>query len=59
MAIKMVTIIFQISNATPIISLIRDIKVNFNYFPDLDERFYTKQLKDGKCNRDNYFFKFL
>ena len=52
-----VTIIFQISNATPIIRLlirvISDLKVNFNHLWDLDEMFYTKQLKDGKCNGDN------
>ena len=57
----MVTIIFQISYATPIIRLlirvISDLKVNFNFL-DLDEMFYTKQLKDGKCNGDNYFSNF-
>ena len=55
----MVTIIFQISNATPIIRLlirvISDLKVNFNYLLHLDEMFNTKQLKDGKCNGDNCF----
>ena len=25
---------------------------------DLDEVFYTKQLKDGDCHGDNCFFKF-
>ena len=58
----MVTIIFQISYATPIIRLlirvISDLKVNLNYLSDLDEMFYTKQLKDGKCNGDNYFLDF-
>ena len=45
--------------ATPIIRLlirvISDLKINSNYLSDLDEMFYTKQLKDGKCNGDNYF----
>ena len=59
----MVTIISQISNATPIISLlirviISDLKVNFNYLWDLDEMFFSKQLKDGECNGDNYFSDF-
>ena len=59
MANAMVTIIFQISDATPTIRLlirvISDLKVNFNYLSELDEMFYTKQLKDGECNGDNYF----
>ena len=59
MANAMVTIIFQISDTTPIIRLliwvITDLMVNFNYLSDLDEMFYTKQLKDGECNDDNYF----
>ena len=50
----MVTIIFQISDATPIISLlikvISGLKVNFKYLWDLDEMFFTKQLKDGEWN---------
>ena len=54
-----VTFIFQISYATPIIRLlirvISALKVNFNYLWDLDEMFYTKQLKDGEYNGDNYF----
>ena len=54
--------IFQISYATPIIMLlirvISALKVNFNYFLDLDEMFYTKQLKDDECNGDNYFLNF-
>ena len=58
----MVTIIFQISDATPIIRLlirvISDLKVNFNYLWDLDEMFYTKQLKDCECNGDNCFSNF-
>ena len=58
----MVPIIFQISDATPIISVlikvIGDLKVNFNYSSDLDEMFYTKQLKDCECNGDNYFSNF-
>ena len=62
MANAMVTIIFQISDATPIISLligvISGLKVNFNYLSDLDEMFYTKQLKDGQCYGDNYFLDF-
>ena len=62
MANAMVTIIFQISDATPIISLlirvISGLKVNFKYLWDLDEMFYTKQLKDGECNSDNYFLNF-
>ena len=59
MANAMLTIIFRIFDATPIISLlirvISDLKVNFNYLWDLDEMFYTKELKDGECNGDNYF----
>ena len=58
----MVTIIFQIADAIPIISpsirVISGLKVNFNFLWDLDEIFYTKQLKDGKCNGDNYFSNF-
>ena len=58
MANVMVTIIFQISDATPIIRLlirvISDLKVNSKYLCDLDEIFYTKQLNDGECNGDNY-----
>ena len=54
MANAMVTIIFQISDATPIISLlirvISGFKVNFKYLWDLDEMFFTKQLKDGEYN---------
>ena len=53
---------FQISDATPIIRLlirvISDLKINLNYLSDLGEMFYTKQLKDGKCNGDNYFSNF-
>ena len=63
MANTMVTIIFQISYATPIIRLlirvISDLKVNYNYLSDLDEMFHTKQLRNGEYNSDNYFFKFL
>ena len=62
MAKAMVKIIFQISDATPIISLlirvISDLKVNFNYLSDLDEMFFTKQLKDSECNGDNYISNF-
>ena len=58
----MVTNIFQISDATPIIrQLIRviiDLKVNINYLWDLHKMFYNKQLKDGECNGDNYFSNF-
>ena len=54
----MVTFIFQISDATPIIRLlirvISDLKVNLNYLWDLDEMFYTKEFEDGECNGDNY-----
>ena len=50
----MVTIIFQISDATPIIRLlvrvISGLKVNYNYLWDLDEMFFTKQLKEGGYN---------
>ena len=50
----MVTIIFQISDATPIIRpsirVISGLKVNFKYLWDLDEMFFTKQLKDGEYN---------
>ena len=62
MANAMVTIIFQISDAMPIIRLlirvISGLKVNFKYLWDLDEMFYAKQLKDGECNVDNYFSNF-
>ena len=55
MANAMVTIIFQISDATPIISLlirvISGFKVNFKYLWDLDEMCFTKQLKDSEYNR--------
>ena len=57
MASAMVTIIFQICNVTPIrllIMIFNDLKVNFNYLSDLDEMFYTKELKDRKCDGDNY-----
>ena len=58
----MVTIIFQISDAMPIIRLlirvIIDLKVNFKYLWNLDEMFFTKQLKDGECNSENYFSNF-
>ena len=57
MANAMVTIIFEMFDATPIIRLlirvISDLKVIFNYLSDLDEMFSTKQLKDGECNGDN------
>ena len=53
---------FQISDSTPLIKLltrvISDLKVNFIYLSDLDEMFYTKQLKHGECNGDNYFSNF-
>ena len=56
----MVTIIFQISDATPIIDVlirvISDPKVN--YLWDLNEMFCTKQLRDGECNGGNYFSNF-
>ena len=62
MANAMLTLICQISDATPIISLlirvISDLKVNSRYLWDLDEIFYTKQLNDGECNGDNYFSNF-
>ena len=55
----MVTIIFQISDAMPIIRLLirvfNGLKVNFKYLWDLGEMFFTKQLKDGECNGDSYF----
>ena len=55
----MVTIIFQISDATPIIRLlirvISDVNFNFKYLWDLDEMSLTEQLKDGEYNGDNYF----
>ena len=42
------TIIFQISEATPIIMLlirvISDLKVNYHYISDLDEMFHTDYL---------------
>ena len=50
----MVTIIFQISDATPIISLlirvISGLKVNFKYLWNLDEMFFTKQSRGGEYN---------
>ena len=48
-------------NVTAIISYASPdtyLKVNLNYLSDLDEMFYTKQLKDGECNDDNYFSNF-
>ena len=59
----MVTNMFQISEATPIIRLlirlISDLNnVNFNFLWDLDEMFDTKQLKDGEYSGDNYFSNF-
>ena len=58
----MATISFLRFHATPIIrQLIRviiNLKVNFNNLQDLDEMFYTKQLKDGECNGENYFSTF-
>ena len=63
MANAMVTTIFQISDATPIITLlirvISDLKVNFKYLSALDEMFYTKQLMDDESNGDNYFSNFF
>ena len=59
----MVTIIFQVSNAAPIIKrlikIISEFKVKFNYLSDLDGMFYTKPLKDSECKGGNYFFKLL
>ena len=53
MANAMVTIIFQISDAMPIISLlirVSGLKVTFKYLWDLNEMFLAKQLKDGEYN---------
>ena len=54
--------IYRISYDSPIIKLLirifSDLKANYNYLSDLDEMFYTKQLKDGECNGDNYFSNF-
>ena len=54
MANAMVTFIFQISNAKPkinlLIGVIIGLNVNFKYLWDLDETFFTKQLKDGEYN---------
>ena len=63
MANTVVTFIFQIYYATPIIRLlirvISYLKANFSYLRDLDEMLYTKQLKyDKKCNGENYFLNF-
>ena len=33
-----------------LIRVISDLKVNFNFLWDLDEMFFTKQLKDGDYN---------
>ena len=48
----MMAFIFQISYATPVITLlirvISDLKANHNYLSDLDEIFHTKQLKNGE-----------
>ena len=50
----MVTITFQISDATPMISLlikvISGFKVNFKYLWNFGEMFFTKQLKDNEYN---------
>ena len=32
------------------------LKVNLKYLWDWNEMFFTKQLKDGECNGDNYLF---
>ena len=53
-----IAFIYRISYASPIIELlirvVSDIKATFNYLSDLDEIFHTKQLKNGKCNSDNF-----
>ena len=63
MAYTKIALIFQIYYATPIIRLlirvISDLKVTCNYLSDLNEILYSDQLKDGECNVDNYFSKFL
>ena len=63
MANSMVTSIFQISEATPLISLlirvISDLKVTCNYLSDLNEILYNEQLEHGEYRGDNYFSKFL
>ena len=56
------TFIFQISYATPVITLsirvISDVKANHNYLSDLDKIFHTKQLKNDEYNSENYFSNF-
>ena len=63
MANTVVTIIFQISDDTPIIRLlirvISDHEVTFKYLSDIDEMFYTNHLKDGEFSGDIYFSIFL
>ena len=58
----MMAFIFQISYATPVITLlirvISDLKANHNYLSDLDEIFHTKQLKNGEYNSENYISNF-
>ena len=55
-----VTCIFQISYATPIIRLlirvISDLNFNCCYFLDLNK--HTMQLKDGDYSGGNHFSKF-
>ena len=55
----MVTIIFQISDATPIIRLllrvISDVKVTCNYLSDIYEILFSNQLENGDYKDDIYF----
>ena len=50
----MVTFIFQVSYAAPIIRpliwIISDVKVTYNYLSDLTEMLFSNQLKDDEYN---------
>ena len=39
--------------------VISDVKVFCNYLSDLNERFHTKQLKDGEYNKFKYLNEIL
>ena len=59
----MMTFIFQIYYATPIIRLlirvISVLKVTCNFLSELNEILYSDQSEDGEYNGDNSFSKFL
>ena len=63
MSNTVVTFIFQISYATPIIKLlirvISDPKVTYNYLSDLHEILYSIKMKDGEYKDGIYFSNLL